>query len=72
MQIINPNDYPITLPPGALITTACTVGSESVTSLDTPVKNRPTISTDNEPFHFDLSDLDLTHQQKQTLLHFFK
>ena len=67
MQIINPNDYPITLAPGAFIATACTVGSESVTSLDTPVKNKPTISTDNEPLHFDLSDSDLTHQQKQTL-----
>lgn len=38
-----------------------------MTSLDTPVKNKPTISTDNEPLHFDLSDSGLTHQQKQTL-----
>ena len=58
--------------PGALITTACTEGSECVTSLDTPVKNKPTLSTDNEPLHFALSDSDLTHQQLQTLLAFLQ
>ncbi|KAK3088363.1 hypothetical protein FSP39_018216 [Pinctada imbricata] len=72
MQVINPSDHPIFLPKGTCKASACAVSPDTVCFLDTHTTThvQSQIKDQDHTIDFDLTDSDLTKEQKAILITF--
>ncbi|KAK3084156.1 hypothetical protein FSP39_009188 [Pinctada imbricata] len=73
LQILNPTDDTITLSTDTVVASACTINPDTVLSLDSPSEEKVTYNeqhSQSDKVDFDLSDSDLTSDEKKLLLAF--